>query len=220
MDRAANHILEKKRRGIFNQAVYNLNLVELATKSQPRKKDNTYQRLAALYRFLLMRVTDPPEAVREYSIRLNDKQGYDTRLKSLPEDVENVLIGLGEDMLGFGHDEIIPGTDVDLEESSYYKELGRTEKERKDKLVQLYKGELEWRPHVFKAVQLALRDVRSYGYNKIANKWIPNNRQAKRPAPQIDSDDSPLHNPNAENEDPIHTYAYNAADYGARNFAL
>ncbi|RCN39208.1 hypothetical protein ANCCAN_14875 [Ancylostoma caninum] len=94
-----------------------LNLVELATKWQPRKKDNTYQKLAALYRFLLMRVTDPPEAVREYSIRLNDKQGRDTRLKSLPEDVENVLIGLGEDMLGFGHDEIIPGTDVDLEES-------------------------------------------------------------------------------------------------------
>ncbi|RCN36023.1 hypothetical protein ANCCAN_18101 [Ancylostoma caninum] len=67
------------------------------------------------------------------------------------------------------------------------------------------------------------RDVRSYGYDQIGKKWIPNNRQAKRPAPQLDPEDSPLQDVSTEqnvneNEDLCYAYAYAAADYGTKNF--
>ncbi|RCN42153.1 hypothetical protein ANCCAN_11895 [Ancylostoma caninum] len=70
---------------------------------------------------------------------------------------------------------------------------------------------------------ICVRDVRSYGYDQIGKEWIPNNRQAKRPAPQLDPEDSPLQDVSTEqnvneNEDPCYAYAYAAADYGTKNF--
>ncbi|RCN25310.1 hypothetical protein ANCCAN_28979 [Ancylostoma caninum] len=83
-----------------------LDLAKVALKWQPRKKDNTYQQLTALYRFILQRITAPPQKIKEFAVRLNQGSGRDENLKNLPELVEQTLVGFGEDMMGYGHEDI------------------------------------------------------------------------------------------------------------------
>ncbi|EYB90329.1 hypothetical protein Y032_0221g2555 [Ancylostoma ceylanicum] len=47
----------------------------------------------------------------------------------------------------------------------------------------------EWRSHLFRSLQLALRDVRSYQYDCHERRWVPNKRQSKRTAMDAQLDD-------------------------------
>ncbi|CAJ0603422.1 unnamed protein product [Cylicocyclus nassatus] len=154
------------------------NLGILGARWEPRVKDPPYQQLCSFYRHLLTRITDPPEKIKEYSIRLHSRNGRDDKLKSLPEPVENILQDMAEDMLGYGQDELKVWLDQDLSNSTFYKSLGANEEERRANLEDLRNERAEWRPQIFKALQLALRDVRGYKYE--AGKWIPNQRRGKR----------------------------------------
>ncbi|RCN43831.1 hypothetical protein ANCCAN_10159 [Ancylostoma caninum] len=66
--------------------------------------------------------------------------------------------------------------------SSFYYGFGRTDEERNQALTLLAKDRLEWRPDLFKALQKALRDVRSYKYEKRhgAHVWIPNDHKGRK----------------------------------------
>ncbi|CAJ0590184.1 unnamed protein product [Cylicocyclus nassatus] len=130
------------------------------------------------YRHLLTRITDPPEKIKEYSVRLHSRNGRDDKLKSLPEPVANILQDMAEDMLGYGQDELKVWLDQGLDNSTFYKNLGANEEEHRANLEDLRNERAEWRPQIFKALQLALRDVRSYKYE--AGKWISNQRRGKR----------------------------------------
>ncbi|CAJ0596127.1 unnamed protein product [Cylicocyclus nassatus] len=148
------------------------NLGILGARWEPRAKDPPYQQLCSFYRHLLTRITDPPEKIKEYSIRLHSRNGRDDKLKILPEPVENILQDMAENMLGYGQDERKVWLDQDLSNSTFYKSLGANEEERRANLEDLRNERAEWRPQIFKALQLALRDVRAYKYE--AGKWIPN----------------------------------------------
>ncbi|CAJ0605424.1 unnamed protein product [Cylicocyclus nassatus] len=82
--------------------------------------------------------------------------GRNEALKSLPEEIEDVLKDFGEDMLGFGHDELKPWMDVNLENSKFYKNLAKTDEEREKILDELMEQQKDWRPHLFRCLQMAL----------------------------------------------------------------
>ncbi|RCN48556.1 hypothetical protein ANCCAN_05383 [Ancylostoma caninum] len=149
-------------------------LTNVAENWQPRKNDNTFQQIASLFRYVLLRITSPPEKIKEFSVRIN-RSGGKNGLKDLPIEVEAVLIGFVEDALGYGHDELNKGYPINKEESGFYQQLGRDEKERSDNLEAMVQERKRWRPHLFKGLQKALRDVRCYEYDKVEQKWKPSN---------------------------------------------
>ncbi|VDP40806.1 unnamed protein product [Heligmosomoides polygyrus] len=67
-------------------------------------------------------LTDPPTAIQGYAVRVSGRAGRNTKLKHLPEDVEDTLIGTNRefalDMLGYGRSEITCPGDVNLAQSS------------------------------------------------------------------------------------------------------
>ncbi|CAJ0596232.1 unnamed protein product [Cylicocyclus nassatus] len=165
-----------------------VNLLKELDDWSPRKKDNAYVQVSALYRHILQRICNPPERIREYSLRINTLKGRDLKLKSLPRGVTDILIEMVEDMLGYGHEELEQFRQTDLQESPWYQNLGSTEQERKQNLADLKEEKKNWRPQLFKSLQLALRDVRSYSYE--AGRWIANPR--KRGAPgEVDENTVP-----------------------------
>ncbi|RCN38352.1 hypothetical protein ANCCAN_15741 [Ancylostoma caninum] len=138
-------------------------------------------------------MADPPEKIKEFSVRKNKQTGRDATLKNLPHHVESTLIailGFGEDLLGYGHD-ALKSTPSRVQQSRFYIELGATDSERSDRFAQLKRERRDWRGSLFKALQLAMRDIRSYEYGADENKWPPNNRQAKRALPGNDGYKSP-----------------------------
>ncbi|VDK67385.1 unnamed protein product [Cylicostephanus goldi] len=68
-----------------------LKLNELITQWEPRKRDNLHQQLTSLFRFILLRATNPPQTIQEYAVRVNKTSGRDVRLRTLPEEVEELL---------------------------------------------------------------------------------------------------------------------------------
>ncbi|CAJ0604673.1 unnamed protein product [Cylicocyclus nassatus] len=62
--------------------------------------------LCSLNRFLFQRMTEPADQIKSYSIRLNQNAGRDEELLNLPEEIERILRDFGEDMMGFGHEEL------------------------------------------------------------------------------------------------------------------
>ena len=78
-------------------------------------------------------MTRPRNSIQKYSIRINKRKGRDDSLENLPDVVENTLIGIlaeceisckryasaafGDDMMGYGHDELKPELTIDLSES-------------------------------------------------------------------------------------------------------
>ncbi|RCN24606.1 hypothetical protein ANCCAN_29696 [Ancylostoma caninum] len=84
-------------------------------------------------------------------------------------------------MIGYGCDEIKDPSGVDLTNSRFYLDLGENEAERKFELGILIAERKKWRPEIYRALQRALRDIRSYSY-EASDKfiWKPNNRQSKR----------------------------------------
>ncbi|RCN38689.1 hypothetical protein ANCCAN_15414 [Ancylostoma caninum] len=159
-----------------------IDIVRTVMQWQPRVKDTTYQKLTSLYRYIFMRITNPPQCIRNFALRVNGRGGRNVSLKSLPLEIENFLLDFGEDILGYGHEEIIAGVKLNLEDPSFYNSLGRNEAERTKTLDILAKERLKWRTHLFRSLQKALRDIRAYGYNQEEGTWIPSNRQSKRMA--------------------------------------
>ncbi|KAL6733803.1 hypothetical protein Aduo_004419 [Ancylostoma duodenale] len=166
-------------------------LSNVAANWQPRKNDGTYQQITSLYRYVLLRITCPPEKIQEFSIRVNRNNGRNDSLQNMPEEVELLLINFGEDALGYGYDELKGRFPINKEQSSFYISLGSNEDERKRNLEAMTKDRKQWRSHLFRGLQKALRDVRSYEYDGQGKKWKPNNRQSKRAAPQLDENTWP-----------------------------
>ncbi|KAL6723987.1 hypothetical protein Aduo_018925 [Ancylostoma duodenale] len=127
-----------------------LDLTLVAEDWQRRKRNNTSQQLASLFRYLLIRMTDPPDKIKEFSFRKNKQTGRDATLKNLPHHTETTLIGFGEDLLGYGHDapKSTPGRVLI--------ELGASDGERRDRFAQLKRERRDWRGSLFKALQLAV----------------------------------------------------------------
>ncbi|VDK53643.1 unnamed protein product [Cylicostephanus goldi] len=65
----------------------------LVSNYHPKDKESSFQMFAGLYRFLLVKITNPPQKIQEYSLRLNGKCGRVDSLLSLPECIANLLIG-------------------------------------------------------------------------------------------------------------------------------
>ncbi|RCN28567.1 hypothetical protein ANCCAN_25689, partial [Ancylostoma caninum] len=93
----------------------------------------------------------------------------------------------GEDIIGLRHDELKAGVVVNPEQSG---SLGETTEQRVAVLTQLTKDRLSYRKELFRALQMALRDVRSYGYDVGRGRWIPNNRKCKRARLEASNPDS------------------------------
>ncbi|EYC42238.1 hypothetical protein Y032_0538g3135 [Ancylostoma ceylanicum] len=128
---------------------------------------------------------DPPELIQKFSIRINNTYAKERSLEDFPEDLQNTLLDFGEDLAGYGADELKSNTLVDLSSSTFFKALGITFEERKARLKELIDERMELREELFKALQRALRDVRSYSYEYYGPdnsrfRWIPNNRSRKR----------------------------------------
>ncbi|WKX93804.1 hypothetical protein Q1695_011235 [Nippostrongylus brasiliensis] len=130
---------------------------------------------------LLQKLTDPPAAIQAYAVRVCRKAGRDKNLKTLPEDVETVLIDFALDMLGYGKPEIRSPASVQLEDSRYFTSLGRTYEERSAALNTLVDEREDWKRHMSKALQLALRDIRNYTCSETNGipQWVKNTRQKK-----------------------------------------
>ncbi|CAJ0600068.1 unnamed protein product [Cylicocyclus nassatus] len=130
----------------------------------------------------------PPQRIQEYSLRLNGRSGRDAKLKNLPDEIETTLIDFADDMMGYGYDELQPGAVVDFENSEFYASLGTDEAERKQNFDQASREKMRWRPQLFKALQFALQDSRSYTYKESESKWIPHKRQSKKVADEMIDD--------------------------------
>ncbi|CAJ0589691.1 unnamed protein product [Cylicocyclus nassatus] len=91
-------------------------------------------------------------------------------------------------MMGYGYDELLPGAVADFENSEFYASLGTDEAEKKQNFDQASREKMRWRPQLFKALQFALRAIRSYTYKESESKWISHKRQSKKVADEIIDD--------------------------------
>ncbi|CAJ0605946.1 unnamed protein product, partial [Cylicocyclus nassatus] len=121
-------------------------------------------------------ITEPAYKIRNFSLRLNDRGGRNERLKNLPSVIESTLLDFMEDVIGYGHQEL-KAPAYDMSSSSYFASLGKSEKERREKLKRLSAERISYRKVMFKALQVAMRDVRSYAYDRAERKWIPNDKE-------------------------------------------
>ncbi|WKY04562.1 hypothetical protein Q1695_005513 [Nippostrongylus brasiliensis] len=135
-------------------------------------------------------ITDPPEEIQRYAIRIAGKSGRDMSLKTLPEEVETILIDFALDMLGYGQPEIKCRASVALEESRFFASLGSTYEERSEALSVLVEEREDWKKQMNRSLQLALRDIRSYTYGQIngVKQWIKSRRQKKVQEQREDED--------------------------------
>ncbi|KAL6725240.1 hypothetical protein Aduo_007305 [Ancylostoma duodenale] len=140
------------------QPFVKVSLDEIVMDYQPRSKDNVFQLFTSFYRFLLQKITHPAYRIQEYAIRRNGRGGRDGTLKDLPRNIERMLLDFLEDLIGYGTEEAQRG--------------------------QLCRERLAYRADMFKSLQAALRDIRSYSYDHVDGKFIPNNRKAKRALPE------------------------------------
>ncbi|RCN37520.1 hypothetical protein ANCCAN_16576 [Ancylostoma caninum] len=126
---------------------------------QYRSRDNAFQMSTSFYRFLLQNITHPAYRIQKYAIRKNGRGGRDRSLKDLPRTIEMMLLDFLEDLIGYGTEEARAG----------------------DKCAE----RLAYRAEMFKALQAALRDIRSYGYDHVEGKFIPSSRKSKRAEPAM-----------------------------------
>ncbi|VDK67807.1 unnamed protein product [Cylicostephanus goldi] len=133
-----------------------------------------------------MKITEPAYKIQQYSARLNERGGRDERLENLPSAIESILLDFMEDVIGYGHHEL-KAPAHDMSKSRYFASLGKTEGERHAKLKRLSAERRIYRKVMFKALQMAMRDVRSYDYDRAKMKWIPNDKKKRAvPAKQLD----------------------------------
>lgn len=138
-----------------------LDLVAEATSWTAKSRESTVVQTLSLFRYLLRKITDPPEKIKEYAVRLNGRCGRDDKLKNLPGVVERTLLDFAEDMLGYGRDELQFGAVFDRSKSRFFMSLGETEEERDSAYEGLVAERSLWRKQLMKSLQRALSDVRS-----------------------------------------------------------
>ncbi|VDM68500.1 unnamed protein product [Strongylus vulgaris] len=155
-------------------------LQEMVANYQPKECSSSFQAFAALYRYVLTRITEPPQKIQEYAVRINGRCGRNENLLGLPACIENLLLDFGEDMIGYGQNELKAGVVINPMQSSFFMRLGNTHEERECALQQLTQERVVFRKELFKGLQLALRDVRSYTYDVQRKQWMPSARKAKR----------------------------------------
>ncbi|RCN35157.1 hypothetical protein ANCCAN_18991 [Ancylostoma caninum] len=119
-------------------------------------------------------LTDPPQRIQEYSVRLHGKSGRANSLLGFPPELENLLLDFGEDLIGYGQNELKEGAVVNPSNSSFFMGLGNTHKERQLALEQRTDERIVFRSELFRALQLALRDIRSYEYDVRTSQWRAN----------------------------------------------
>ncbi|CAJ0591761.1 unnamed protein product [Cylicocyclus nassatus] len=153
---------------------------ELIENYKPKGSNNLFQMFACFYRFLVMRITDPPHRIQSYSLRLNGKRGRKDSLENLPRHIEHLLLDFVEDLIGFGHNELKSGARANTTHSKYVLSLGNTDAERQAALDAKVQTRMVYRNELFKALQLALRDVRTYTYDESKKVWIAGDRKLKR----------------------------------------
>ncbi|CAJ0606480.1 unnamed protein product [Cylicocyclus nassatus] len=153
-------------------------LKQMIVNYHPKEKETPFQLFAGLFRYIIMRATNPPQKIQEYSLRLNGRNGRVDTLLNLPESIQNLLLDFAEDLIGYGHNELrAPQAD---KTSSFFIKLGSTDEEREQEFDVLQQERVLFRKDSFKGLQLALRDVRSYIYDTTKAQWIPGDRKAKR----------------------------------------
>ncbi|EYC19859.1 hypothetical protein Y032_0023g756 [Ancylostoma ceylanicum] len=135
-----------------------VSLNEIAMDYHSRPNDNVFQLFTSFYRFLLQKITHPAYRIQEYAIRRNGRGGRDGTLKNLPRNIERMLLDFLEDLIGYGTKEAQRG--------------------------QLCRERLAYRADMFRSLQAALRDIRSYSYDHVERKFVPNDRKAKRAHPE------------------------------------
>ncbi|EYB97038.1 hypothetical protein Y032_0143g2354 [Ancylostoma ceylanicum] len=153
-----------------------LNIRRVAERWMPRKNDTALQQLTSLYRYILLRVTDPPHKIKEFSVRMNKGGGRDEKLKDLPKMIEATLTGFGEDIIGRGDDK--PNSDAVASRNQ------SSEEKRNESPGGASCERDELQSNVLKSLQRALRDVRSYGFDEAKGRWLPSNRKSKRAIPE------------------------------------
>ncbi|CAJ0597220.1 unnamed protein product [Cylicocyclus nassatus] len=114
-------------------------------------------------------MTEPADEIKNCSIRLNQNAGRDEELLNLPEEIEGMLRDFGEDMMGFGHEELDQWNNLDLNQSL---NLGNTEKERTEALAELRQQHQDWRPQLFKSPQMALECLYTNAYLSFAEEKL------------------------------------------------
>ncbi|EYB95169.1 hypothetical protein Y032_0163g3501 [Ancylostoma ceylanicum] len=106
--------------------------------------------------------------------------GPNENLIPLPPEIENFLSDFVEGFIAYGQNELRSGAVINAADSSFSMELGSNHEHRKQALEELIDEGISFRGELFKALQLALRDIRSYEYDLVVNKWRANDRKAKR----------------------------------------
>ncbi|VDN28405.1 unnamed protein product, partial [Cylicostephanus goldi] len=155
-------------------------LQDMVSDYHPKECSTPFQIFAGLYRFLFMKITNPPQKIQDYAVRLNGRNGRNDLLLGLPMQIETLLLDFGEDYIGYGHNELKSGVVVNPTQSKYFMSLGTTNEERERALKLRTDERVLYRKELFKGLQLALRDVRSYVWDNRKKQWMPNHRKSKR----------------------------------------
>ncbi|KAL6737907.1 hypothetical protein Aduo_011510 [Ancylostoma duodenale] len=92
-------------------------LEKIVQNFHPSTKNNNSQNFAALYRFILMRLAEPPQRIQQYAVRLNGKSGRNDCLIPFPIEIENFLLDFGEAFIDYGHNELKNGAVVNASNS-------------------------------------------------------------------------------------------------------
>lgn len=137
----------------------NVNLVASAMAWVPKPRDNKYVQDLSLW-FLLNRITEPPNSIKQYAVRANGRNGRDDKLKNLPHIVESTLHDCAEDMLVYRREELKYGVVFDKSTSRFFMSLEDNDDERCTTFEHLLLERSMWRKQLLKALQRALNDIR------------------------------------------------------------
>ncbi|CAJ0599081.1 unnamed protein product [Cylicocyclus nassatus] len=157
-----------------------LRLVDAAIDWIPPSGDISRQ-ITSLYRYILEDITDPPQCIQKYAIRINGLGGRDRRLENLPDSVLWTLVDFGTDVLGLGNKELLHPFNDEVRRSSFYLSLGADEEEREGVFLSMRHKASEWRSRVWSLLQRALTEIRAYTYDEREGTWIRTRKRATRP---------------------------------------
>ncbi|KAL6725973.1 hypothetical protein Aduo_007989 [Ancylostoma duodenale] len=143
-----------------------------------RKNDQPLQKITSLFRYIFMRITDPPKKIQEYSVRTNNRSANkDENLENLPHLVERTLLEFAEDMHGLSHALVKTSSAPEETESSRRTTTRGCALSRRSEIGAA-------RSYTGRSLQKALRDVRAYQHEEDSTakvfRWIPNDRKAKK----------------------------------------
>ncbi|VDO28172.1 unnamed protein product [Heligmosomoides polygyrus] len=132
-----------------------VNLVASAVAWVPKPRENKYVQDLSLFRFLL-RITEPPNSIRQYAVGANGGNCRDDKLKNLPHIVEGTLLDCAEDMLGYRREELKYGAFFDKSTPRFFMSLEDNDDERCTTFEHLLLERSMLRKQLLKALQRAL----------------------------------------------------------------